>query len=96
MKWSRNLAWQIKFAATAKKQLKKRDNQKQRNILQYLKNRIKTEEDPGRYGDPLRDSLAGLWKYRIGDYRVICEIQEKEIVVLVLQVGHRRKVYGGH
>ncbi len=90
------MAWQIKFAATAKKQLKKLDHQTQRNILQYLKNRIKTEKDPRRYGGPLRDSLAGLWKYRIGDYRVICEIQEKEIVVLELQVGHRRRVYGGH
>jgi mRNA interferase RelE/StbE len=89
------LTWQIEFSETSEKQLKKLDHQVQKNILKYLEKRIKTDEDPKRYGDPLRDSLAGLWKYRIGDHRIICEIQEKKIVVLVLRVGHRNKVYGG-
>ncbi len=90
------MIWQVNFSETAKKQLKKLDHQVQKNILQYLKKRIITDEDPRRYGDPLRNSLLGLWKYRIGDHRVICDIQEEEITVLVLRVGHRRRVYGGH
>lgn len=90
------MVWQIKFSATAKKQLKKLDHPTQKTILMYLKKRIETNEDPQRYGTALRENLSGLWKYRIGDNRLICEIQEEDIVVLVLQVGHRRKVYGGH
>lgn len=90
------MVWQIKFSATAKKQLKKLDHPVQKNILRYLKKRIETVEDPQRYGTLLRETLSGLWKYRIGDYRLICEIQEENIVVLVLQVGHRRKIYGSH
>ncbi len=90
------MTWQVKFSETATRQLKKLGKQTQRDILKYLKKRIETDDDPKRYGDPLRRSLSGLWKYRVGDYRLICEVQQEEIVVLVLAVGHRRKVYGGH
>ena len=90
------MTWQVKFSETATRQLKKLRKQTQRDILKYLKKRIETDDDPQRYGDPLRRSLSGLWKYRVGDYRLICEVQQEEIVVLVLAVGHRRKVYGGH
>jgi len=90
------LIWQVKFSETAKRQLNKLQKQTQKDILKYLKKRIKTDEDPQRFGSLLRRSLSGLWKYRVGDYRLICEIQQEEIVVLVLAVGHRRKIYGGH
>jgi mRNA interferase RelE/StbE len=90
------LIWRVKFSETALRQLKKLGKQPQRDILKYLKKCIETDEDPQRYGDPLRRSLSGLWKYRVGGYRLICEVQQEKIVVLVLAVGHRRKVYGGH
>ena len=90
------MTWRVKFSETALRQLKKLGKQPQKNILKYLKQRIETDEDPQRYGDPLRRSLSGLWKYRIGDYRLICEIHQEEIVVLVVNVGHRRNVYCGH
>ena len=90
------MIWQVKFSETAKRQLNKLQKQTQKDILKYLKKRIKTDEDPQRFGSLLRRSLSGLWKYRVGDYRLICEIQQEEIVVLVLAVGHRRKIYGGH
>jgi len=90
------LIWRVKFSETALRQLKKIGKQPQRDILKYLKTRIETDKDPQRYGDPLRRSLSGLWKYRVGDYRLIWEVQKEEIVVLVVNVGHRRKVYGGH
>ena len=48
---------------------------------------------PRHFGEPLRGNLAGLWRYRVGDYRIICEIQEEQLVVLALAVGHRRDVY---
>ncbi len=90
------MAWKIEFENAAKKDLKKLDRQAQKNILQYLRNRIVTDENPCRFGNPLSKNLSGLWKYRIGDYRLICEIQKEKMVVLVLRVGHRSKVYGGH
>ncbi len=90
------MAWTVEFDSAAAKDLEKIDPQQKRRIIKYLKKNIATKNDPRRFGDPLSRNLTGLWKYRIGDYRVICEIQEEKIVVLVLRVGHRSKVYGGH
>lgn len=93
MNWNKNLVWQIKITNTAKKQLVKLDRQVQSEILRYLRDRIATNEDPRRYGAPLRRELTGRWKYRVGAYRLICEIQDEKILVLVLMVGHRSKIY---
>ena len=90
------MAWKIEFEKSAKKEIKKIDRQAQRVILRFLREKIATNENPRRFGGPLSRNLAGLWKYRIGDYRLICDIQEEKVVVLVLRVGHRSKIYGGH
>jgi len=90
------LAWEIKFSETARKQLAKIDRQAQKDIGKYLKERIAPSEEPRSYGDPLRKNLSGLWKYRVGSYRVIVNIQDDELIVLVVRVGHRKNVYGQH
>jgi len=90
------LAWQIEISETAKKQMAKIDHKAQRNIGRFLRERIAMSENPRDFGEPLRRDLTGLWKYRVGDYRIIAEIAEEKVLVLVLRVGHRRKVYGGH
>ena len=90
------MAWIVQFDAAADRDLKKIDQQQKRRILKYLKKKIATKKDPRRFGDPLQKKLSGLWKYRIGAYRVICDIQDDKVVVLVLRVDHRSKVYGGH
>lgn len=90
------MAWRIEISETAKKQLAKLDQQVQKEILRYLRERIGTDEDPRRYGAPLRRELTGRWKYRVGSYRLICDIQDAKILVLVLMIDHRSKVYGGH
>jgi len=90
------LAWKIKLAETAKKQLARIDRQAARDIMSFLRERVATGEDPRRYGEPLKKDLSGFWKYRVGAYRIIADIQEDQIVVLVLRIGHRSKVYGGH
>ena len=59
----------------------------------YIKERIANSDDPRSTGKPLHGELTGLWRYRIGNYRVICQIIDKEIVVLVVKVGHRKNVY---
>ncbi|OPX34904.1 MAG: addiction module toxin RelE [Desulfobacteraceae bacterium 4484_190.1] len=90
------MAWQINITKTAKKQIEKIDSSVKKKILNYLKTRIATDEDPRRFGAPLCRDMAGLWKYRIGNYRIICEIQDQKVTVLVLRLGHRSKIYGGH
>jgi mRNA interferase RelE/StbE len=62
-------------------------------ILRYLRERIANCDDPRRFGKALSHNKADLWRYRVGDYRIICEIQDRKLVVLVIAVGHRREIY---
>lgn len=87
------MAWRIEITNTAKKQMAKLDRQVQTEIIRYLRERISTDDDPRRFGAPLRKELAGRWKYRVGDYRLICEIQDTKLLVLLLMVGHRSTIY---
>jgi len=75
------------------KELRKLDRQAQKAILAYLDQRIAGKEDPRRFGKGLRANLAGLWRYRVGDYRILCQIQDGLLLVLVISVGHRKNVY---
>ena len=87
------MAWQIEISDTARKQLIKLDRQIQANIIRYFRESVATNEDPRRYGAPLRRELTGRWKYRVGAYRLICDIQDERVLVLVLMVGHRSNIY---
>lgn len=88
--------WVINYTKKAQKQIKKLSPQYQKRIYEYFDERIR--EDPYRSdGENLRGTTyAGVFRYRIGDYRALCEIQDELITVLVLEVQHRSKVYGGH
>lgn len=90
------MTWKVEFDPRAQKELDQLDRNHAKQILKYLSDRIAADEDPRRFGDPLRKDLSGLWKYRIGNYRVICDIQDQVLIVLVVRIGHRRRVYGGH
>jgi mRNA interferase RelE/StbE len=87
------LVWQIEFDSEAENDLKKIDREMQRRIMRYLRERIATGKDPRRFGAPLRRELSGLWKYRLGDYRIICRIEDKKVVVYVIRIGHRKDIY---
>ena len=87
------MTWSVEFDDRAAKELRKLDKQAQRDILRYLRERIATPEAPRRFGRPLSRNLAGLWRYRIRDYRVICNIEDNRLIVLVLRTGHRKDVY---
>jgi mRNA interferase RelE/StbE len=87
------LAWTIEYDPGALKDLKKLDRQIQREILDYMDERVARAQNPRNFGKPLRASKFGLWRYRMRDYRIICELQEKRLVVLVVAVGHRSTVY---
>ena len=85
--------WVYRFDGRAVKDLKKLGKQAQRDIIAYLDERIAGNEDPRRFGKGLKADLAGLWRYRVGDYRILCQIQDGVMVVLVVGLGHRRDVY---
>jgi mRNA interferase RelE/StbE len=87
------LAWTLRLSETAKRQLRKLDSSNAQVILRYLNRLVQGTSDPRERGSGLRANLAGLWRYRVGDYRVICSIEDHELVILVLQIGHRRDVY---
>lgn len=87
------MRWAYSFDARALRELQKLDRQAQKEIISYLDERIATAQDPRRSGKPLRAALTGLWRYRIRDYRVLCQIQDNVLLVLVVSVGHRNNVY---
>jgi len=87
------LAWRIEYADTARNQFRKLDKAVARRILDFMDDRVAPLEDPRAVGKALVGPLGGLWCYRVGNYRVICEIQDDRVRVLVVRVGERSRVY---
>jgi mRNA interferase RelE/StbE len=85
--------WVYRFDVRALKDLKKLGRQAQEQIIGYLDERVVGSGDPRRLGKALKAELAGLWRYRVGDYRILCQIQDRELIVLVIAVGHRKDIY---
>lgn len=87
------MAWSVEIAPSAERQLRKLDPPVQRRILDWLDDRIEGCKNPRHFGEALKGGRAGLWRYRVGDYRILCDIQDNRLVVLALAVGYRREVY---
>ena len=88
------MAWAIEFDPDAVKDLRKMDHQVQVRIIGFLKDRVAPLEDPRSIGEALAGSkLGNYWKYRVGDWRIVCDIEDQRIIVRVLRVGNRREVY---
>ena len=87
------LTWTIEYTATARTQLRKLDKQVARRIVDTMNERIAGLEDPRSLGKALTGPLGELWRYRVGDCRVICDIRDDALRVLVVRVGSRNKVY---
>jgi mRNA interferase RelE/StbE len=85
--------WAIEISRTAETQIKKLDRLAQESIIRFLRERVRPAANPRQWGKPLHGDKGGLWRYRVGDYRLICDIQDRRITVVVLQVGHRKDVY---
>jgi mRNA interferase RelE/StbE len=85
--------WTVEFDDRARRELRKLAAETQETILCYLRERIAGTSDPRQFGKPLRMNLAGLWRYRVADYRLICRVEDYRLVVLALKLGHRRDVY---
>ncbi|EAX47309.1 addiction module toxin, RelE/StbE family [Thermosinus carboxydivorans Nor1] len=90
------MSWKVKLSDQVVKQLKKIDPVAREMLLTYLEQRIEGSADPRRYGEPLKGNLSGYWRYRIGQYRLLCEIEDiedNEVTVYVIAIGHRREIY---
>ena len=87
------MAWRIELSETAEKQLSKIGKPDAKRIVAFMRARIDTN-NPRQAGSPLHGAkFRELWRYRVGDYRVICQLQDDRLVVLVVEIGHRREVY---
>ena len=87
------MAWTVEISAFAQKQLAKLDKPVAARILDWLDDRIEGCKNPRHFGDSLTAEFSGLWRYRIGDFRVICEIHDGQLTVLALSIGHRKEIY---
>ncbi|HEX4067703.1 MAG TPA: type II toxin-antitoxin system RelE/ParE family toxin [Acidobacteriaceae bacterium] len=88
------MAWKIEIHSDAQRDMDKLDAQIAQHILRFLDQRVARLENPRSVGEPLTGpELGHLWRYRVGDYRILCDIRDKQVVVLVIHIGHRREVY---
>ena len=88
------MAWTVEISESALRELDKLDPQHARRILKFLNDRIAGSNDPRTVGQALQGAKLGeFWKYRVGDYRLICKIVDERLIVIVLRIGHRREIY---
>ena len=87
------MSYTILFTQRAKKQLSKLDKNIAKLIASWLKKNLEGCENPRIHGKALVANKAGQWRYRVGDYRILAEIKDDEVIILVLQIGHRREIY---
>jgi len=85
--------WRIEITRTATKQITKLDRKAQESIVNFLRERLSPADNPRQWGKALQGEKRGLWRYRVGDYRLICDIQDVRMTILVLELGHRKDVY---
>ena len=87
------MGWKVEFDQTALRDLERFDVQDARRILRFLQERVALRDNPRAIGEALRGSrFSGMWKYRVGHYRIVCEIQDEKVTVLVVRIGHRGEV----
>jgi mRNA interferase RelE/StbE len=88
------LVWLIEFLPSAEKQLSKFDPKVAKRILEFCRERLAVQIDPRVLGEALKGKLCGdYWRYRVGDYRIIASIQDKEISILIVSIGDLKRVY---
>jgi mRNA interferase RelE/StbE len=88
------MAWRVEFAKEAQKDLSKFDALGRDRILRFLAERVENIDNPRNLGQALRGPVMGrYWKYRVGGYRIICDLQDTLLLVIEVRVGHRREVY---
>jgi mRNA interferase RelE/StbE len=88
------MAWSIQFSKRARRQLEKLDPQAARRIFQFVFERVAHSSNPRSLGEALKGTeLGNLWRYRVGDYRILASIEDRDVRILVVAVGNRREIY---
>ena len=87
------IVWRVDFLESAKREIKKLDKRWQLAILDYLEDEIAGLDNPRNRGKALVGDKQGLWRYRVADYRIVCEIRDAELLIVAVTIGHRKNVY---
>ncbi len=87
------MKYKIFFDKNADKQLKKIDKTQQRIIVNWIIKNLENTDDPRVFGKSLKGNLKDYWRYRVGDYRIIAEINDAEVKILIIEIGHRKDIY---
>ena len=88
------MGWTVELSSGAERQLRKLDPGTAKRLGSYLRALVAETSDPRERGKALTGPMTGLWRYRIGDYRLVCELIEQRLVVMVVRLGHRSRIYG--
>ncbi len=87
------MAWKIEFTPTALREFAALDKPIQKRIADFIENRLIKSDDPRSLAIAMSGDFAGMWQFRVGDYRIVCEIKADVLLVVVIHLGHRREVY---
>ncbi len=87
------MIYELKYEAKAVKQIKKLDSATRKLIKSWIEKNLLNTDNPRQHGKGLTGSLSQYWRYRVGDYRILAEINDTEIVIIIVEVGHRREIY---
>jgi mRNA interferase RelE/StbE len=88
-----NKHYKVRLEKDAQKSLKKMDQNDSKIIMAWISKNLANSENPYIHGKSLQGNLKGKWRYRVGDYRLIANIDDENIIILVLVIGHRREIY---
>ena len=87
------MRYKVEYSKVSQKQIKKLDHYTQVILMNWINHNLVDCEDPRRQGKPLKGKLKNQWRYRVGNYRILCDIEDDRLVILVINVGHRRDIY---
>ena len=87
------MTYKVKYLESVLKMLQKMDKFTSRMIVQWIRKNLENTDNPRVHGKPLSANRKGQWRYRVGDYRIIVEIKDNELIILVINIGHRRDIY---
>ncbi|MBU2721866.1 MULTISPECIES: type II toxin-antitoxin system RelE family toxin [Acidithiobacillus] len=87
------MVWRIEYAESVQKDVRKLDAQERKRIRDFIEVKVALLDDPRSLGKPLSGGLSGLWRYRVGSYRVIANIEDRDVRILVVKIAHRKEVY---
>ncbi|MBU2719341.1 MAG: type II toxin-antitoxin system RelE family toxin [Acidithiobacillus ferriphilus] len=87
------MVWRIEYAESVQKDVRKLDAQERKRIRDFIEVKVALLEDPRSLGKALSGSLSGLWRYRVGNYRIIANIEDRDVRILVVKIAHRKEAY---